>query len=82
MKLLKLGWIDVYRRFVRFTGEILRSITCDCKIEAYADSKENVAILQGEIGSTRSDGARTSHKSRVVTWDKIGRAPRGNRGDV
>ncbi len=78
----ELGGVDVYGDFVGLAGEVLRGVAGDGEVQADADGEEEVAVLQGEVGSAGGDGAGTADEGGLVGGDHVGGAPGGDGGNV
>src|ERR1700733_15539549 len=65
-----------------FAGKVLRSVTGDGHVEAGAEDKQKVAVLQSEVGSARGDIAGAADEGGHVRGNKVGGTPCGDGRDI
>ncbi len=78
LQLGELGSVDVDGDLVRFAGQVVRSVAGDGKVEADAESEQEIAVLQREVGAACGDGAGTADVGGIVGGNEIGGAPGGD----
>ncbi len=82
VELLKLGGVDVDGDLVGFAGEVLRGVAGEGHVETRTEDEEEVAVLEGEVGSAGGDVAGAADEGGDVRGNEVGGAPGGDGGDV